>query len=66
MEITVNGEKQKLEKQVTVAGLLQDLGIDPQTVVVERNLDILDHSDLGGTPLENGDTIEIIRMVDGG
>ncbi len=66
MEITVNGEKQTIENQVTVAQLLEGLDIDPETVVIERNLDIMKFEDHGKTLLEEGDSIEIIRMVDGG
>ena len=66
MEITVNGEKQELKSQVSVAQLLAELGIDPEAVVIERNLDILKLDDHGKTVLEEGDSIEIIRMVDGG
>ena len=66
MEITVNGEKQKLDGQVTVGELLVKLGIDPETVVIELNLDILDRATHGDKVIEEGDNIEIIRMVDGG
>jgi len=66
MEITVNGEKQELETQTTVGDLLGKLGIDPETVVIERNLDILNRNTHSETVIEEGDTIEIIRMVDGG
>jgi thiamine biosynthesis protein ThiS len=66
MEITVNGEKQTLDSQVTVGELLAKLGIDPETVVIERNLDILNRDDHGSILIEDGDSIEIIRMVDGG
>jgi sulfur carrier protein len=66
MQITVNGEKQTLKNQVTVAQLLKELGIDTETVVIERNLDILNRDSHGETVIEDGDSIEIIRMVDGG
>ena len=66
MEITVNGEKQTLDGQMTVGELLAKLGIDPETVVIERNLDILDRGTQGDAVIDEGDTIEIIRMVDGG
>jgi thiamine biosynthesis protein ThiS len=66
MEITVNGEKQTLDSQVTVGELLAKLGIDPETVVIERNLDILNRDNHGSILIEDGDSIEIIRMVDGG
>ena len=66
MNITVNGEKQEAADQVTVAKLLEELGIDPEAVVIERNLEILSLNDHGKTVLEESDSIEIIRMVDGG
>ena len=66
MEITVNGEKQTLDSAMTVGELLAKLGIDPETVVIELNLDILDRASHGDTAISEGDSIEIIRMVDGG
>jgi len=66
MEITVNGEKQTMDKKVTVAFFLEKLGIDPETVVIERNLDILARKEHNQVTLQDGDSIEIIRMVDGG
>ena len=66
MEITVNGEKKTVETSVAITGLLDDLGIDPETVVIEQNLDILMRDDYGKTDIQEGDSIEIIRMVDGG
>ena len=66
MNITVNGEKQTIESQITVTKLLEELEIDPEAVVIERNLEILSLNDHGKTVLEEGDSIEIIRMVDGG
>jgi len=66
MQITVNGEKQETSDQMTVAQLLEKLDIDPEAVVIERNLDILSLEDHAKTVLEEGDSIEIIRMVDGG
>ena len=66
MKITVNGEKQVLDGPTTIGELLEKLGIDQETVVIERNLDILDRASHGEVAIEDGDTIEIIRMVDGG
>ena len=66
MILTINGEKREVDGIGTVSGLLDDLGIDPDTVVVERNMNILRQEDLGKEVLEDGDTIEIIQMVDGG
>ena len=66
MELTINGEKRVIDGAGTVSGLLEKLGISARTVVVERNMTILKREDLGEEVLEDGDTIEIIQMVDGG
>lgn len=66
MEITLNGERQDFDSPITVGELLVKLGIDPETVVIERNLDILEREDFDKINIEEGDNIEIIRMVDGG
>lgn len=65
MEITVNGRKMEW-KGGTVLGLLESLKIRPQSVVVEKNLQILSREELEREPLNAGDSIEIIRLVGGG
>jgi sulfur carrier protein len=66
MRIMVNGQPQDYPEPITVGGLLQALGIDSRTVVVERNLEILDRPVMDGQPIRDGDAIEIIRFVGGG
>ncbi len=66
MEVTVNGKKKNLEGPVTVYALLAGMDIDPETVVVERNLEIVAKDDLASTGLSDGDSLEIIRFVGGG
>jgi len=66
MDITVNGEQKILDGPMTISGLLKELAIDPETVVVERNLQILSLEDHEGQTLDTGDNIEIIQLVDGG
>lgn len=66
MQIKVNGESRDIEAITTLAGLLESLGINPKSVVVERNLQIVDRSRLEMEGLNEGDCIEIIRFVGGG
>ena len=66
MEITLNGEKRTLDPPLTITGLLQSLGINPQSVVVERNLKIIPHSKMKQEAIQEADTIEIIKLVSGG
>lgn len=66
MEIRVNGEIRQWERPVTVRELLAALGIRPETVVVERNLRIVDRERVGEEMIAEGDSLEIIRLVGGG
>jgi len=66
MEISINGENKTVAGPLTVAELLKELAVDPNTVAVERNMGILKREDHDTQLLEDGDTLEIIRMVCGG
>jgi thiamine biosynthesis protein ThiS len=66
MEITVNGEKLKYEGPSTIVGLLQSLGINPKAVAIERNLQIIMSDGIEAAELQDGDCLEIMRMVGGG
>lgn len=66
MEIKVNGKKGNYPEPFTVGALLNVLKVDSRTVVVERNLEILERSAMERQPIFDGDSIEIIRFVGGG
>jgi len=62
----VNGEKRQVEDGLTAAGLLTQLGVQPERVVVEVNLTILKREELASTVLKAGDQVEIVHFVGGG
>ena len=66
MEIRVNGELRQWDRSITVRDLLEALGIRPRAVVVERNLKIVPRERMAEEIVEDGDSIEIIRLVGGG
>ncbi len=66
MQLTVNGEQRKLPDGMTVSGLLEELKIIPERVVVEVNLKILKRAERAGTILQAGDQVEIVHFVGGG
>lgn len=66
MHITLNGQDRELQPPLTVQAMLEALGINPKAVVVERNLKIIDKAAFDQEPVEEGDRIEIIRLVGGG
>ena len=66
LRLTVNGEPRELEGPATLLDLLAHLGLDPRTVVVERNREIVRRPRLGDTAVADGDTIELVHFVGGG
>ena len=66
MHITVNGKPKECEKTSTVGGLLSDLNLAPETVVVELNSEILQPESYTAAKLADNDQVEIIRFVGGG
>jgi sulfur carrier protein len=66
MEITVNGQRKEYGGPPYVSALLEALGIHPRPVVVERNLRIVQRTELEKEPVQDGDSFEIIRFVGGG
>jgi thiamine biosynthesis protein ThiS len=66
LRIDVNGKRREVERGRTVRGLLEDLGLDPRVVVVERNREVLRRDALGETEILDGDSLEIVHFVGGG
>lgn len=66
ISITLNGESRALTEGISVAGLLDELGLGEQRVVVERNGEILPRTEYAGARLVDGDQLEIVRAIGGG
>ena len=66
LAITVNGEARRVPAPATLADLLRHLGLDPRTVVVEHNRQIVRRPRLADTSLAPGDAIELVHFVGGG
>lgn len=66
MKLTVNGEEREVAGPITVLGLVESFGLQPQKIAVERNLEIVPRSAYGEVGLSDGDRIEIVNFVGGG
>jgi thiamine biosynthesis protein ThiS len=66
LALTVNGEARSVPGPATLADLLSHLELDPRTVVVELNREIVRRPRLGETDLKDGDVIELVHFVGGG
>ena len=64
--LTVNGEGRELEGPTKLITFLESLGVDPRYVAVARNGDVLPREEWPETTLQDGDVLEVVRMVGGG
>jgi sulfur carrier protein len=65
MKLRVNGEGYETEKE-TVLQLLGELGIMPERVAVEVNLEVIKKAGYEQCRLHDGDSVEIVYFVGGG
>lgn len=68
MKVKVNGTLKEVEADTTLAALLNVLGLgnDAKGIAVALNDTVVKKSDWAGTTLRDGDTVEVIRAVQGG
>jgi thiamine biosynthesis protein ThiS len=66
LAVVINGEPRTVPGPATLLDLLAHLGLDPRTVVVERNREIVRRTRLGETNLAEGDAVELVHFVGGG
>lgn len=66
LEILVNGELRRVPAPATASDLLRQLGLDPRTVVVELNREIVRRNRLEEIALADGDAVELVHFVGGG
>jgi thiamine biosynthesis protein ThiS len=66
MQIICNDEEKEIRPGATIAALLQELGVTPDTVFVECNGVIIRRDDYETHELSEGARLELIRFVGGG
>ena len=64
--VRVNGEHRRVTGGISIAEMINGLGLDPLRVAVERNLELVPRSQLGALCVEEGDNFEIVHFVGGG
>ncbi len=66
MTITVNGKKEDIKEKSNILDFLVQKNLDPDKVVVEHNLNIINKETLKDIILKENDTLEVLRFVGGG
>ncbi|MFS0771645.1 sulfur carrier protein ThiS [Sphingomonas sp. 1P08PE] len=66
VSITVNGDHKRVTAGISIAQLASELGLVPEKVAVERNMEVVPRSTLADVQVEDGDDFEIVHFVGGG
>lgn len=66
MQIQLNGEPHALDREQSVAELVESLGLGGRRIAVELNEDIVPRSLHAETLLNDGDSVEIVHAIGGG
>jgi thiamine biosynthesis protein ThiS len=64
--VLVNGRRVELAEPTPLLAYLETLGVSPRAVAVEHNGVIIERSAYADAKLDDGDVVEIVRMVGGG
>jgi sulfur carrier protein len=66
VNVILNGSARELADGTGLLELIQQLGLRPGSVVVERNGEALVRSEMDAVTLADGDRLELVRAVAGG
>lgn len=66
MKLLINGEERSFGDGLTLAALVEELGLKADRVAVELNQNIVRREDWAGTKLRDGDRLEVVHFVGGG
>jgi sulfur carrier protein len=64
--LQINGRRVELDGPTALLTYLEALGVSPRAVAVELNGVIIERSAYEDAKLDDGDVVEIVRMVGGG
>lgn len=66
MNIRLNGQVKTVDGPMSLSALLDNLSIQPDSVVIELNNEIISPDAYGDQSVQEADSVEIIRFVGGG
>jgi thiamine biosynthesis protein ThiS len=66
MTLHINGEARQFDAPLSLAALIEQLGMKQDRVAVELNRSIVSREHWSGTMLQQGDRLEIVHFVGGG
>jgi sulfur carrier protein len=64
--LQINGRRVELDQPTALLAYLERIGVEPRAVAVEHNGLIVERAAYSDVRFEDGDMVEIVRMVGGG
>jgi thiamine biosynthesis protein ThiS len=64
--ITINGAARQLAQSISIAALIEEMGLSGKRIALERNGDIVPRSTFASQQLADGDRLEVVVAVGGG
>ncbi|HLZ73285.1 MAG TPA: sulfur carrier protein ThiS [Dehalococcoidia bacterium] len=66
VSLTVNGKMVEIDGDMPLPDFLVGRGINPRTIAVAKNGEVIERGTYDAVVLRAGDVIEIVRMIGGG
>ncbi len=66
MQIELNGQPREIAPGTSIAALVAELELDPRTLAVERNRELVPRAEHASAALAEGDCVEVVTLVGGG
>lgn len=66
MQVTINGETKKLDNELILTELLENLALPDERIAVELNKKVVRKKDWEKIKIKDADKIEIVHFVGGG
>ena len=66
MKLQINGDEREFSSPMSLASLLEQMGLKADRVAVELNRSIVSRDQWSTTDLREGDQLEIVHFVGGG
>ncbi len=66
MQILLNGELLGVADKLSIAALVEQLGLSGKRIAIEMNENIVPRSTYASTFLNDGDRVEIVHAIGGG
>lgn len=66
MNITVNGNVQKIKKETSISLFLEGLGIPARSIAIELNGIVIKREKFDTLCIKNNDIVEIVKFIGGG